>query len=142
MKGQEKSVKELMQEAGVTQKDLEKAKELLKKEDLYYWMMMGSLVVIAVWIVLKAAGIIQTPLWLQLLPYASAVFFAGTLAQSFRILQGDVRILKTEMRDVRERVVRLKEHTKHTDNDMHQMKRELSGFNADTAKKFSQNLPD
>ncbi len=31
--GQEKSVKELMQEAGVTQKDLEKAKELLKKEE-------------------------------------------------------------------------------------------------------------
>ena len=31
--GQEKTVKELMKEAGVTQKDLEKAKELLKQEE-------------------------------------------------------------------------------------------------------------
>jgi hypothetical protein len=31
--GQEKSIKEMMQEAGVTQKDLQKAKELLKKEE-------------------------------------------------------------------------------------------------------------
>jgi hypothetical protein len=31
--GPEKSIKELMQESGVTQQDLEKAKELLKKEE-------------------------------------------------------------------------------------------------------------
>jgi hypothetical protein len=33
VQGQEKSVKELMQEAGVTQQDLEKAKELLAQEE-------------------------------------------------------------------------------------------------------------
>ncbi len=32
--GQEKSIREMMQEAGVTQEDLERAKELLKKEEV------------------------------------------------------------------------------------------------------------
>lgn len=40
-----------------------------------------SLAVIAVWIVLKAIGIIDSPTWQELIPFASAIFGAGAFFQ-------------------------------------------------------------
>jgi hypothetical protein len=51
----------------------------------------ASLVIILLWYILKSTGVIQTPLWLELLPVAVAVFGAGAVFQEMR---SDIKILK------------------------------------------------
>ena len=38
--------------------------------DALYW---GSLLVVVVWIILKLVGVIQSPLWQELIPFAALV---------------------------------------------------------------------
>jgi hypothetical protein len=61
---------------------------------IYVWIFWLSMAVMAVWVVLKAAGIINSPVWVELIPYASAIFAAGSFFQMFIDMKKDFVIFK------------------------------------------------
>lgn len=74
-----------------------------------YW---TSLAMILLWYILKSTGVIGTPLWLELLPIAFAIFGAGAFMQ--RICK-DIDDLKINMTSIKTR-------TDHLESDMHYVK--------------------
>ncbi|MBI4144809.1 hypothetical protein HY493_01225 [Candidatus Woesearchaeota archaeon] len=84
-----------------------------------YW---TSLAAILLWYVLKSAGIIQTPLWIELLPIAFAVFGAGAVLQEMR---SDIRTLKEKTRSLEQNTHHVEFAMHHLENDMHQVKARL-----------------
>ncbi|MBI2143491.1 hypothetical protein HYU20_04095 [Candidatus Woesearchaeota archaeon] len=87
---------------------------------MYDWIFWISVAVVFVWMVLKAVGIIQPPVWQELLPYAGT--FAAVVAyfqKTGRYLEKidhiglDLHQFKAEMSEFRKEVVgELREHDK------------------------------
>ena len=92
------------------------------KHKIYATIYWTSLALILLWYILKSIGIIQTPLWIELLPFAIAVFGAGAFIQricnSIVNLQKDLIILKTDFLTLNGRVG-------HLESDMHYIKAKL-----------------
>jgi len=65
--------------------------------DLLFWV---SLIVLALWVVGKAAGIIKSPVWVDMIPYASAVFIAGTVWQKVSSAFDDIKAIKDDMKKI------------------------------------------
>lgn len=73
---------------------------------IYDWIFWISIAVIVVWMILKAAGIIHSPAWQELLPYlgyaaAIAAFFlkAGAFSQKVDYIAKDLHEFKLEMHE-------------------------------------------
>src|SRR3989344_5715032 len=78
---------------------------------IYDWIFWVSIAVIVIWMILKAAGIIDSPVWQELLPFAGAVaaiaaYFQKTGASFQKVdhIVQDLHEFKTEMRDFRKEV--------------------------------------
>ncbi len=75
----------------------------LKDKILYIsgWVALG---IVTLWLILKAVGIIQTPVWIQMIPYAGAIFWAGVTYQQFNSIKEDVKSLKVQINHVEKRL--------------------------------------
>lgn len=91
--------------------------------DILFW---TSLSVIAIWVFLKMIGVIHSPVWVQMIPYAGAIFAAGTFYQLMKILRIDVFDLKTRMNSIEREITEVKTNLKHTDSDLHYLKQKLA----------------
>ncbi len=74
-----------------------------------------GLALILLWYILKSTGVIKTPLWIELLPMAIAVFTAGAFVQR---ICSDIGELKRD-------VTALKIRTNHLEKDMHYVKAQV-----------------
>ena len=83
---------------------------------IIYW---TSLAMILLWYILKSTGVIGTPLWLELLPVAFAIFGAGAFMQ--RINSG-IETLKTDVSSLKKDFSILNVRTDHLEQDMHYVK--------------------
>lgn len=59
-----------------------------KINDIWTWLIIVGIAVIAFWAILKAFGLINTPVWVEMIPYwAGSGVLAGFLVKLGRILQ-------------------------------------------------------
>ena len=63
--------------------------------DIIFWI---ALLVLLVWIILKAFGFINTPAIVEIIPYVSGIFIAGAVWQQFRNMQDDLHQIKEATR--------------------------------------------
>lgn len=73
--------------------------------DYLAWMCLAG---IALWLILKVLGVINTPIWLEYSPLFGAVYLAGWAMSRLDILKEDVSILKTDVKILKEDVGILK----------------------------------
>lgn len=86
-------------------------------KDIIFWL---CLAVIFVWIILKAAGIIHSPAWIEVIPYASAIFGAGIAFQILRELRNDLKEtrfnlkeINIELKEIDKRLIRVETSLAH-----------------------------
>jgi hypothetical protein len=87
--------------------------ELFSKHNtvIYDWIFWISLLVTALWFVLKIAGVIKSPFWIEVIPVAGVVFAAGTFFQKVEHIATDLHEFKSETKsDFKEIRAELKEH--------------------------------
>lgn len=77
---------------------------------VYDWIFWISVAVVVIWMILKAVGIIQSPVWQELLPYAGAfaavvAYFqkTGAYLQKIDYIGQDIHDSKLEMREFRDK---------------------------------------
>lgn len=66
--------------------------------DLLFWSSMG---VIVVWMILKAIGVINTPMFVQLIPYAGGIFAFGVFFQMMREFKNEIKSIKEDTKELR-----------------------------------------
>ena len=59
--------------------------------DVIFWL---ALLLLAFWIIAKLLGLINTPTIVEIIPYISAVFIAGSMWQQFKHVEKDVEDIK------------------------------------------------
>lgn len=69
--------------------------KLNKFLDYIFWIVWG---LVGLWIILKIAGVIQTPIWIEMAPYAGFFFMAGKMHQTLNHLQEEITNLQIEMK--------------------------------------------
>jgi len=94
-----------------------------KVYDIIFWV---SMLVIVVWIILKMIGVINSPVWMQMIPYMSIVFAAGAFYQSINAMKADIADLKVRMCIVEKDIIQMQSGIKHFDSDLHSLKLKLS----------------
>lgn len=67
-------------------------------------------------------GVIHSPVWLQMIPYAGIVFATGAFYQLVRTLKLDVFDFKSRMNSVERDITEIKTNLKHVDSDLHFLK--------------------
>ena len=81
---------------------------------------------ILLWYILKSTGVIKTPLWIELLPVAIAIFGAGAVLQQVHndigTLKTDVGTLKTDVSGLKRDVSIITSRVDHLENDIHYIK--------------------
>lgn len=75
--------------------------------DIIAWIV---LILILVWLILKATGIINTPALIEYAPYFGAVYLAGWQIHKLEIVSRDVQELKKFKGDTINEVHRIKEN--------------------------------
>ena len=74
---------------------------------IYDWGFWISLIITGLWFVLKIAGVIKTPLWLELIPVAGIIFSIGIFFQKFEQMSEDLHELKKAFKEHDARLVRI-----------------------------------
>src|SRR3989338_5441345 len=99
---------------------------------IYIIIVWASLAVIAAWIVLKAFGVINTPWWQQVLPFAGVIFGLGGFFQMFVHMKDDVKGIKgkigrmdSDIGHLRIDVEVLKNDTSYLKQDVHHLKTDM-----------------
>ena len=86
-----------------------------KMYEIIFWISMST---VLVWMILKGVGIINTPVFVQLIPYAGGVFAFGVFFQMVKGLKDEVKEVKVDVRD-------LKSEMSHVKIDVSQIKTRL-----------------
>ncbi len=66
--------------------------------DLLFWSSMG---VIIIWMILKATGVINTPVFVQLIPYAGGIFAFGVFFEMMRDFKNEIKSIKEDTKELR-----------------------------------------
>ncbi len=85
------------------------------RDKIYSTIIWAGLALILLWYILKSVGVINTPLWIELLPVGIAVFTSGVFVQQMRT---DIRDLRTDVKDLKVRMG-------HLEKGMHYVKAQL-----------------
>lgn len=103
--------------------------------DFWDWIILIGGLAIIVWALLKATGIINTPIWIQMVPYFSggavaigAVFKAGKISQNIDTMGTDVTTLKSRTEDIDKQVIALSKHVCLRDETIHRIDDEMRKF--------------
>jgi uncharacterized membrane protein YhdT len=86
--------------------------------DTLSWIVLG---LIALWLILKTVGVINTPLWLELAPLYGFLFVAGKAMRTLETVSDDVSFLKKDVRRVE----------KELTNNIHILELGISGLKYD-----------
>lgn len=104
----------------------------MEKVDLWRWVFYGSLLVLSVWLILKVAGVIQTPVWAEYgIPVASLIIglfacFQGVV-ESFMKIQVALAVLSTRVSHVETDIDDVKGDVRGVKRDIEGVSRRLSG---------------
>ena len=98
------------------------------KTKVYVIIFWVSLLVIAVWILLKALGYIQTPVLVEMMPYAGAIFAMGAFFQILYDLRKNVWKLNVGLGRVASEVVKTKMDVGHTSKRLDGIDKKLGIF--------------
>jgi hypothetical protein len=63
--------------------------------NIIFWL---ALLLLAAWVIAKILGWIHSPTLVEVFPYISIVFIAGTMWQQFKIMGKDVAEIKTSVK--------------------------------------------
>jgi hypothetical protein len=77
----------------------------IKIYDIIFW---ASMLVIAIWIVLKMFGVINSPVWIEMIPYLSIIFAAGSFYQSVNSMKLDILDLKSRTNGIEREMIEVK----------------------------------
>ena len=110
----------------------------VKVYDWIYWI---SIVVVLLWMVLKATGVINSPVWQELLPFAGGVvaviaYFqkVGRSLQKIEHMDSDLREFKAEIKaDLRDFKFEFKDFRKEVTGELHQHNTRLMRIEAKLA---------
>ncbi len=87
------------------------------------------MLVIAVWIILKMFGVINSPVWIEMIPYVGVVFAAGSFYQLVNSMKIDIFDLKSRTKNVELKVhniekdiIEVKTDLKHFDSDLNNLR--------------------
>ena len=102
------------------------------------WLTWIVLAYIFIWLVLKSAGIINTPLWLEYSPLFCAVYLAGKYVKEIshikeKVEKTDVNVEKTEVKveGIDKRVINLESDVSTIKNDVSTLKDDVSTLRDD-----------
>ncbi|MBU1941954.1 MAG: hypothetical protein KKC68_09300 [Candidatus Thermoplasmatota archaeon] len=70
-----------------------------------------SLFILAIWVIGKLFGIIQSPAWVEVIPYAAGLMGAGAFLEMFRRMVKDLREVSQKVSDIDSRVIRMEAKT-------------------------------
>lgn len=93
---------------------------------VYDWIFLTSLAFIAVWMVLKAVGIINSPAWQELLPFAGAIFGAGAFYQKMREMEYNIKGIKGKISHIDSDIGHLRIDAEVLKSDVGYLKIELN----------------
>lgn len=66
-----------------------------------------TLIVLAVWIIGKILGLIQSPAWVDMIPYAAALIGAGVFVQKVTQMGTDLKEVGKKVDNIDSRVIRI-----------------------------------
>ncbi|HLD02061.1 MAG TPA: hypothetical protein VJC10_04250 [Patescibacteria group bacterium] len=113
-------------------------KEVIKNMVLnaLYW---GSLLVVVVWIILKLVGVIQSPLWQELIPFAALIvpFIIQGMkdTQSIGLIKpmyDELKEMRTELKEIRKEQGSFDGRFIHVEQDIHYLRRDVDFLRSDT----------
>ena len=87
-----------------------------------------SLLIFAIWIIGKLFGIIQSPAWVELVPYAVALMAAGAFLEMVRRMAKDVTEVSQKVSNIDARVIRMEAKMEGIDL------KEIEGFEEELAE--------
>ncbi len=73
------------------------------------------LAIILIWYILKSVGVIQTPLWLELMPVAAGIFAGGAFVQK----------ICSAIAEMKKEIILVKVRVTHLEKDMHFVKAQI-----------------
>lgn len=82
----------------------------IKIYDIVFWV---SMLVIAIWIILKMFGVINSPVWIEMIPYLGIIFAAGSFYQSVNSMKSDVSDLKSRTNSIEREMIEVKTDLKY-----------------------------
>ncbi len=96
------------------------------KQKIYDFIFWTSMSVILVWIILKGFGIINTPVFIQLIPYAGGIFAFGIFFQMIKDLKEQIKDIKSEVKEVKVDITSVKVDLSGVKTDISQIKGRLN----------------
>ncbi|MAG16275.1 hypothetical protein CMO88_04395 [Candidatus Woesearchaeota archaeon] len=93
---------------------------------LYVTMFWTSWAIVAIWIVLKAIGVINSPVWQELVPFVGIIFGAGVFFQMFL----DMRI---DVKGIKKKIGRMDRDTGHLRIDVEVLKNDVGSLKQDAS---------
>ena len=63
------------------------------------WVFIISILILLLWIIGKSIGVIQSPVYIDMIPYISIVFSAGALFQKIREMDKNIREIKMDVKE-------------------------------------------
>ena len=88
------------------------------------WMFYASLTVLMIWVILKSAGIINTPLWLEYgVPITSLTIAVLSL---FHELMKDINSIKIDVVLLKNQFINLNANVEYLDKDIDVMKKDMT----------------
>ncbi|MBW2974886.1 hypothetical protein KY366_04170 [Candidatus Woesearchaeota archaeon] len=88
--------------------------------EIIFWL---ALIIIALWLVLKAVGIINSPVWVEAIPYASGLFAAGAAFQVLKDTKDNVRTLTKRVGRMGQGLTKVEIEVKHLEKEIKEIKK-------------------
>ncbi|MCK4811401.1 MAG: hypothetical protein KAS74_03940 [Methanosarcinales archaeon] len=63
------------------------------------WVFIISILILSLWIIGKSIGLIQSPIYIDMIPYLSIVFSAGALFQKIREMDKNIVEIKMDVKE-------------------------------------------
>ena len=63
------------------------------------WVFIISILILLLWIIGKSIGVIQSPVYIDMIPYLSIVFSAGALFQKIREMDKNILEIKMDVQE-------------------------------------------
>lgn len=70
----------------------------MAKSDLFYYISLAGVVVLIIWAILKSVGIIQSPVWAEMVPFFSIAIVFGGLIMNVRHIGNSLKEFKEDMK--------------------------------------------
>ncbi|MBI2664866.1 hypothetical protein HYX10_06025 [Candidatus Woesearchaeota archaeon] len=95
---------------------------------ILFWTGLGLIIL---WVVLKLLGIINTPVWQQVLPYVGAIFGAGAFYRMFMEMNGSLRGVERKIGHMDKDIGHLRMDADVLKNDVSGLKNDVGGLKID-----------